>query len=246
MCALPNICYQTFAISHSLPGKTTCPSSDLFFLKRGALSLRSTPGVVYHCGNDLLSCAGCFPRLTLFTAKGKSQSPRIASESHMRVLHLATRAAVCTRTVSGCERATWLAVCTRSMNENASPTPTCAVTLQTCSRLLGPEAVNGRSGAKKSTAKTDSNGGGGTAGGGKDGGGAGSEGGNGGGGQRGNNGKFTFWLGLCGNRIPRYCRTHVSFWSYAANACRAVPGPRFFAIRCWCFGTVGKIFTAES
>lgn len=92
---------------------------------------------------------------------------------------------------------------------NPSPNPTCTVALQTCSRLLGPEAVAGRSGAKKAKTKPDSNGGGGTGGGGQDGGGAGREGGNGGGGQRGNNGKFviTFRVGLCVKYMLKCCWT---------------------------------------
>lgn len=84
---------------------------------------------------------------------------------------------------------------------NVSPNPLRTVAFQTCSRLLGPESVNGRSGAKGAKPKPDSNGGGGKGGGDKYEGGAGRDGGNGGGGQRGNSGKFiiSFRLGFCGN-----------------------------------------------
>lgn len=69
------------------------------------------------------------------------------------------------------------------------PTPR-HLTLQTCSRLLGPEASNGGAGLKRIKGKSDSSGGGGGAGGADGGGRGGGGGGGGGGGRRGKNGKF--------------------------------------------------------
>ena len=126
----------------------------------------------------------------MFTVKRKSRSPRIASKRRKRVF-------TCYSYRS------FQAQYTMTL----APTLDCTVALQTCSRLLGPESVSAKSGARRD--KIDSNGGGGKGGSGRDGGGAGKEGENGGGGQRGNNGKFlaTLRLGFCGKSMLPCFRT---------------------------------------